>query len=71
MNNNIPVICLVNRSWDVLTQSFNGTEKSGTIIDIVTRINGNCIEASGVIAFDDNSFDIVPIEYITKNDSTE
>ena len=63
------VSCLLDRSWDPVTRSFVGTAHTGTLIGISTQSSeahsGEQIPV-GIVALDNNTFQSVPLEFITK-----
>ena len=73
MTENIAVVCLVERFWDSAQKVFSGTQKNGTLISISVesdRINPEKIFPVGIVLFEDNTFESVPLEFITKQTQT-
>ena len=69
MTETIRVTCLVDRYWDPTTLNYDGEEKTGTLIDISTGTDEDNIGETipvGIILLDDNTFQSVPMEFITK-----
>jgi len=68
INRNIPVECLLNRSWDPRTKSWVGKTESGTLIDFTAQSakdnSGNLITA-GIVMLESGAFESVPLEFIT------
>ncbi len=62
----IRVSCLVNRRWNVGTQSYDGDIKEGYLIGISTCTEKNAVIPVGVVALDDHSFADIPLEFITE-----
>ena len=73
MTENIPVICLLDRYWDTAERKFAGTEKNGTLISISMQSaeddHSKAIPV-GVVLLEDNTFESVPLEFITKQTQT-
>ena len=69
MTQNIQVECLINRSWNLSTREWDGDRINGTLIDIATQSaednSGKHIPA-GIVLLDDDTFECVPMEFITK-----
>ena len=63
---NIAVECLVDRVWDIASQTYIGTMKSGTLIDVSTQSDGAEFQPVGIVLFGDDSFEIVPFEFMHK-----
>lgn len=69
MNQTIRVTCLLDRYWDPTELAYVGTEKTGTLIDVSTKSdedNVGDIIPVGIVLLDDNTFESVPMEFITK-----
>ena len=69
MTETIRVTCLLDRYWDPSEMTYAGTQKTGTLIDISTQTDeekaGNMIPV-GIVLLDDNTFQSVPLEFITQ-----
>ena len=69
MIENIRVECLVERSWNLSTRAWEGDLLNGTLIDISTQSeegeSGKLIPV-GIVLLDDDTFQCVPMEFITK-----
>lgn len=73
MTENIAVTCLIDRYWDTAARKFNGTEKNGTLIAISMQSDEDDPSFAisvGIVLFEDNSFECVPLEFITKRTET-
>lgn len=66
MTENIRVTCLLNRSWDIATKQYVGNSSSGTLIDISVQGEEDELFPVGIVLMDDNTFQNVPMEFITK-----
>ncbi|MFZ2538553.1 MAG: hypothetical protein WAX04_06585 [Oscillospiraceae bacterium] len=66
MSQNIRVVCLVERYWDTVLKEYHGQDKSGTLIDISLETMADKTIPVGIVQFDDNTFESVPINYIKK-----
>ena len=68
MKHNIPVECLVDRSWNPMTKIWEGRTVTGTLIDIVAQSaedsSGKLIPA-GIVIPDSGALESVPVEFIT------
>ncbi len=69
MTESVRVTCLLDRYWDPSDKSYKGTEQNGALIDICMQSSdgdsGGLIPA-GIVLLDDNTFQSVPLEFITK-----
>ena len=66
MTENIRVSCVLNRSWDPATRQYVGDSSNGTLIDVSTQGDESEFSPVGIVLMDDNSFQCVPMEFITK-----
>ncbi len=69
----ISVTCLLDRYWDIQNRKFSGTEKSGTLISISMQSaedDPSCAVPVGIVVFEDNTFESVPLEFIKKQTQT-
>lgn len=67
--NNIPVECLVKRSWNLSRKGWDGDLIYGTLIDITTQSaedNSGKLIPVGIVLLDDDTFQCVPMEFISK-----
>ena len=62
----INVSCLVNRSWDPVMKTEVGEQKDGVMIGIAQQSEQGKEIPVGIVVFEDNSFESVPMEFITK-----
>ena len=70
MINNLPVKCLINRSWDTSTKDWEGDFAYGTLIYISTQStqdNSGKVTPVGIVLLADDTFQCVPMEFITKS----
>ncbi len=69
MTENIQVTCLTDRYWDPVEKTYNGTEKSGTLIELSlqsTEENAEKLIPVGIVVLSDNLFQAIPVEFIKK-----
>jgi len=69
---NISVECLIGRSWNISTRKWEGTLVNGTLIDISTQSeedNSGKLIPVGIVLLDDDTFQCIPMEFITKINS--
>ena len=69
MTQDIQVSCLVNRYWDLETKDWTGDIVNGTLIGLSTQsetYSGEIIPVGIVLLDNDNTFQCVPMEFITK-----
>lgn len=74
MTENIAVTCLLDRYWDTAERKFCGTEKNGTLIAISMQSDEDDPSFAipvGIVLLDDNTFESVPLEFITKQTQTK
>ena len=67
MINNIPVQCLVDRSWNPLTKTWDGNLVAGTLVGISTQTaedHSGRIISVGIVVLGSGSFHSVPIEFM-------
>lgn len=65
----IPVRCLLNRSWNISTREWDGDWVNGTLIEISTQTAQDDYSKHvpvGIVLLDDNTFQCVPMEFIIK-----
>lgn len=66
MIENIRVVCLLERHWDIGTHTYLGEEKSGLLINTGMEGEIDNLISVGIVLFDDNTFGSIPIEFIKK-----
>ena len=69
MKHNIPVLCLVNRSWNIATRKWVGETISGTLVEMSTQSaddNSGDLVPVGIVITETGAFHSVPVEFITK-----
>jgi len=68
MKHNIPVECLVDRSWNPMTKIWEGRAVNGMLIDFISQSAddsyGKLIPA-GIVILDSGALESVPVEFIT------
>ena len=65
---NIPVECLIERSWNPKTKSWVGRTASGTLIDFKTESSEENISKQitvGIVMLESGAYESVPLEFIT------
>ena len=60
------VICIVDRSWDPFGRMYVGEQKHGVLLHFLTADYDGMATPAGVVCFDDDTFEAVPLEFITK-----
>jgi len=71
MKHSIPVECLIERSWNPITKTWDGTTANGTLIDIVSQSaedNFSKLIPVGIVTLETGAFESVPLEFITQAD---
>ena len=69
MTHSIPVQCLINRSWNIASQKWDGETVNGTLIDISTQTDENLSGKSvsvGIVILTTGAFHSIPVEFITQ-----
>lgn len=69
MTENIQVVCLLDRYWDLATRAYKGTEYNGTLVDISVESSEDgpdVLIPVGIVLLDNNTFQSVPMEFIKK-----
>ena len=69
MTHNIPVQCLINRSWNIRTRTWDGETVNGTLVDISTQTaddNSGDLVPVGIVITETGAFHSVPVQFITK-----
>jgi len=73
MTQSIPVRCLLDRYWEPDDMDWKGTTVNGMLIDITSQtaedLSGKLIPV-GIVLVEDNTFQCVPMEFITCNPET-
>ena len=69
MNHNVSVKCLINRSWNPMTKTWDGETVKGTLIDFLAQtaeddIYGKVIPV-GIVILETGAFKSVPVDFIT------
>ena len=68
MKHNIPVECLVDRSWNPMTKIWEGRTVNGTLVDFVTQSaedNSGKLIPAGIVILNSGALESVPVEFIT------
>jgi len=68
MKHNIPVTCLIDRSWNPRTREWEGITVGGTLIDFIAQSaedNFGRLITAGVVKLESGAINCVPIEFIT------
>ena len=68
MKHEIPVECLIDRSWNPVTKVWEGTTVNGTLIDIVSQSAEDDFKKlipAGIILTDEGKAESVPLEFIS------
>jgi len=68
MKHNIPVECLIDRSWNPRTKAWEGRTVGGTLIDFVAQSaedNSGRLITVGVVKLESGAIESVPVEFIT------
>lgn len=65
MTQSILVKCLINRTWNISTQDWNGEWVAGLMVAVSTQSDdkGNLIPVA-VVRLNDGTFQSVPMEFI-------
>lgn len=69
MTENIPVTCLLDRSWNPATREYDGTDYAGTLIEISTENSEeepDKLISVGIVLLENNTFHSVPMEFVRK-----
>ena len=69
MMQNIPVNCLIDRTWNYSTKDWSGNMEAGTLIDVSTQTSeddSDKLIPVGIVLMEDDSFQCVPMEFIFK-----
>lgn len=69
MTESIRVTCLLDRYWDPATLEYQGVEQAGSLIEVSvqqTEQEPYKLIPVGIVLLDDNTFQSVPMEFITK-----
>jgi len=69
MTHNIPVQCLVGRSWNPVAKVWDGETMVGTLIDFSMQSaedDSAKLIPVGIVLLDTGAFQSVPMEFITK-----
>ena len=67
MKHNIPVECLIDRSWNPSTKIWEGRTVNGMLIDFVTQSaedNSEKLVPTGIVILDSGAIESVPVEFI-------
>jgi len=70
MNQNIPVECLIDRSWNPMSKKWVGRTVRGTLIDITTQSakdDFKSIIPVGIVTLETGALESVPVEFITRS----
>jgi len=68
MTHNIPVRCLIDRSWNPVTKGWDGELMTGTLVDVSMQSaddNSARLISVGIVILDTGAFQGVPMEFIT------
>ena len=69
MNHDLTVECLINRTWNPKTMSWDGETVKGTLIDFLTQSaeddNSGKVISVGIIVLETGEFKSVPLDFIT------
>ena len=69
MIHNVPVECLINRSWNPMTKTWDGETVKGTLIDFLTQSaeddNSGKVISVGIVILETGAFKSVPVDFIT------
>ena len=67
MKHNIPVECLIDRSWNPRTKCWDGQTVGGTLIDFTAQSaedNSGRLTTVGVVVLESGAIECVPVEFI-------
>ena len=69
MTQDIQVRCMIDRFWGPEIRQYDGMWVEGTLIDITTQStddNSGKLIPVGIVLLDDNTFQSVPMEFVTR-----
>jgi len=69
LTENYPVTCLLDRSWNPAIRAFEGEEHEGTLLEFTVQSaddDPGTLVPAGIVLLNDNTFQSVPVEFITK-----
>jgi len=67
MAHNIPVNCLMERTWDTVDRAWDGVLDPGILIDFSTQTaddNSGKIIPVGIVLLEDDTIQSLPLEFI-------
>jgi len=73
MKHNIPVTCLIDRSWNPRTKEWEGRTIGGTLVEFIAQSaedNFGRLTTVGVVILESDAIESVPVEFITITPTT-